>query len=57
MAENEMKAKFALPERVRLNEGLGVARATLQTALSERRNVKREAGKWARFIAFDSAAA
>ena len=57
LAQNEMKAKAGLPERVGLNEGLGVARATLQTALSEQRNVKREAGKWATFIAFDSAAA
>ena len=57
MAQNDMKAKADLPERVSSNEGLGVARATLQTTLSERRNVKRKAGKWATFIAFDSAAA
>ena len=47
----------ATPGALGSNEGLGVARATQQTALSERRNVKREAGKWATFIAFDSAAA
>ena len=52
-----MKAKGDMPERVGSNEGLGVARATLQTALSEQSSVKREAGKWATFIAFDSAAA
>ena len=57
LAQNEMKAKDGMPEHVSSNEGLGVARDTADSSLSEQRNVKREAGKWATFIAFDSAAA
>ena len=44
MAQNEMKAKPALPERVRSMEGLGVSVLRTRSRAQERRSLSRSGG-------------